>query len=132
MTRLRMIAASALTLALTFATGVAASDTASARAPRDGWGEYQRPIHYRQAFAPVRLVNDRAQWVSVFVDGRFLTTLAPRARVNLDLPVGFHHLTYRVGHRHFEQSIAVNVRPFGKNRVVIPSFRDRFERVGWR
>lgn len=123
----------ALALGLTLTAGALSSDDANARPRRDHdrWGEVYRPMPVRQVFAPVRLVNDRHQWVSVFVDGRFVTTIAPKSRARVELPVGYQTLTYKVGHRNVFRTLAVNVRPFGQNRVVIPNHRHDYDRVGW-
>lgn len=123
----------ALALGLTLTAGAVSSDDANARPRRDHdrWGEVNRPTPVRQAFAPVRLVNDRHQWVSVFVDGRFVTTIAPKSRARVDLRVGYQTLTYKVGNRNVFRTLAVNVRAHGQNRVVIPNNRHDYDRVGW-
>jgi len=123
----------ALALGLTLTAGAVSTDDANARPRRDHdrWGEVYRPTPVRQAFAPVRLVNDRHQWVSVFADGRFVATIAPKSRARVDLRVGYQTLTYKVGNRNVFRSLAVNVRPFGQNRVVIPNHRNDYDRVGW-
>ncbi len=120
----------ALALGLTLVSGAVLVDDASARPNRDRHGEYQQPYH-RQVFAPVRVVNDRNQVVSVFVDGRFLTRVAPRSRAVVELPFGFHNLTYKVGHRNTYRTVSVRVTRGGMNRVVIPNGRAQFDRVGW-
>lgn len=120
----------ALALGLTLVSGAVLVDDASARPKRDRYNEYQRPSQGR-VFAPVRIVNDRSRFVSVFVDGRFLTRIAPLSRAVVELPFGFHQLTYKVGHRNTYRTLAVRVTRGGMNRVIIPSGRVQFERVGW-
>ena len=120
----------ALALGLTLVSGAVLVDDASARPKRDRYNEYQRPSQGR-VFAPVRIVNDRSRFVSVFVDGRFLTRIAPLSRSVVKLPFGFHQLTYKVGHRNTYRTLAVRVTRGGMNRVIIPSGRVQFERVGW-
>ena len=123
----------ALALGLTIVSGAVLSDDASARPRRDHdrWGEVHRPTPFRQVFAPVRIVNDQRQWVSVYVDGRYVANVAPGSRTSVRLPVGYQTLTYKVGQRNVFRSVAVNVRSHGSNRVVIPNQRGHYERVGW-
>jgi hypothetical protein len=126
----------ALALGLTLTAGALVTTDANARPRRaqDGWGEVYRPMPVRQFLAPVRIINDKHQWVSVFVDGRFLTTIAPGARARVELPLGVQTLTYKVGHRNVFRTATVTVRPHGINRVIIPNhrgYRYDFERVGW-
>lgn len=123
----------ALALGLTLTAGAVTADDANARPRRDhdGWGEVSRPMPARQVFAPVRIINDKLQMVSVFIDGRFLTSVAPGSRARVELPLGFHTLTYKVGHKNVFRTATVSVRAFGQNRVIIPNHRNDFERVGW-
>lgn len=123
----------ALALGLTLVSGAVLVDDAQARPNRDRYGEYQRPAP-RKVFAPVRVINDRNQFVSVFVDGRFLANIAPRSRAVVELPLGFHNLTYKVGHRNTYRTVSVRVTPHGQNRVIIPAgrmARPDHVRVGW-
>jgi len=75
------------------------------------------------AFTTVKFVNERDQWVTLFLNGRYLGRVAPNSRERIDVPVGSHTVTYKVGFRNRFHSIAFDAFPGRGNRVVIEARR---------
>jgi hypothetical protein len=98
------------------------------RGDRDGWdrGDRDRPGRWGH-LVPVRFVNQRDQFVTLYLNGRFLGRVAPNSRERIALPPGYHTVTYQVGHRPRYHQIGVSAFRGQRNRVVIEGWRGR----GW-
>ena len=89
---------------------------------RDGdrWDGGRGP---RGHFVPVRFVNHRDQFVTLYLNGRYLGRLAPNSRERITLPVGHHVVTYQVGFRHRYHQVEVSAFHGQRNRVIIEGRR---------
>jgi len=76
---------------------------------------------------PVRFVNARNQFVTLYLNGRYLGRLAPNSRERIELPVGAHVVTYRVGFRRNVHQLRISAFRGEPNRVVIAGWQGR----GW-
>ena len=71
---------------------------------------------------PMRFVNNRAQLVTLYIDGRYLGSVDPFGRERLWVPAGYHMVTYRVGNRAPLHQVSVTASRYGSNRVVIEGY----------
>lgn len=91
------------------------------------WDRDDRRDHRHWGHAvPVRIVNERDQWVTLYLNGRYAGRVAPNSRQRIAVPEGYHTLTYQVGRRNRVHQVAVNAFHGQRNRVVIQS-----RRGGW-
>ncbi|MBL8787887.1 MAG: hypothetical protein JNJ59_23525 [Deltaproteobacteria bacterium] len=75
------------------------------------------------AFTSVKFVNERNEWVTLFLNGRYIGKIAPNSRERIDVPIGSHTVTYKVGFRNRFHNVAVDAFPGRGNRVVIEGRR---------
>ncbi len=105
-------------------------DGGTARWERDDDGRWDRDDrrdrrHWGHA-VPVRVVNERDQWVTLYVNGRYAGRVAPNSRQRIAVPPGYHTLTYQVGRRHRVHQVSLSAFHGQRNRVVIEP-----RRGGW-
>lgn len=94
-------------------------------------GRWDRPGRWGR-FVPVRFVNHRDQWVTLYLNGAYLGRVAPNSRDRIALPPGSHVVTYKVGHRNRFHQVSVNAFPGQRSRVVIEGRRGGGRwMVGW-
>jgi hypothetical protein len=105
-------------------------DGGTARWERDDDGRWDRDDrrdgrHWGHA-VPVRIINHRDQWVTLYVNGRYAGRVAPNSRERIAVPAGYHTLTYQVGRRNRVHQVSLSAFHGQRNRVVIES-----RRGGW-
>jgi len=96
----------------------------------DGGGRWDRPGRWGR-FVPVRFVNHREQFVTLYLNGRYLGRIAPNSRDRIALPPGNHVVTYQVGRRNRFHQVSVNAFPGQHSRVVIEGRRGGGWGRGW-
>jgi len=74
-------------------------------------------------FVPVRFVNHRDQFVTLYLNGQVLGRIGPNARERIALPPGHHVVTYQVGFRPRYHQVSVSAFHGQRNRVVIEGRR---------